>query len=173
MGLSNRELREFSEEWVPIVDFPNYAVSNTGEVLSRVRDTLLAQSLNTSTGYIHVCLWKNGKGYVRTVHRLVALHFLDLPYETVEVNHKDGNKTNNHVSNLEWLTRSENHRHAYRTGIREPVRNGERQILCVQTGDVFRSIAEAGRVLGVRPSTISNCLAGRRRSCQGLTFEYA
>ena len=69
----------------------------------------------------------NGHGYLRAsinkrdeyVHRIVATCFIPNPAGYSEVNHKDGVKTNNHVSNLEWCTRSENNRHAFQTGLRK------------------------------------------------------
>lgn len=56
------------------------------------------------------------------VHRIVATYFCDNPEHKPEVNHIDGNKSNNRASNLEWVTRSENERHAYRTGLAKPTR---------------------------------------------------
>jgi hypothetical protein len=65
-------------------------------------------------------------GYLRSANRLVAQHFIPNPYDKTEVNHKDGNKTNNHVDNLEWCTKSENNKHAYEMGVMiPPVHRGE------------------------------------------------
>ena len=77
---------------------------------------LLKRYLNPSArcgGYYHV----NINGRPRAVHRLVAEAFLERKRRGCEVNHKDGNKLNNHVSNLEWVSHLENVRHAYRTGL--------------------------------------------------------
>ena len=83
------------------------------------RPQLLKNRVN-AYGYHHVALRKNGKGYEKLVHRLVAENFIDEePKETV--NHKDGNKINNHVSNLEWATKGEQMIHAYKHRLKSPV----------------------------------------------------
>jgi hypothetical protein len=64
------------------------------------------------SGYPHVTLWKNNKCYGFHVHRLVAMAFIPNPSDKPFVNHIDGNRENNHVSNLEWSTASENNQHA-------------------------------------------------------------
>ena len=68
-------------------------------------------------GYYRYTLW-NGKRIRKTAHRLVAEHYLENPDNLPMVNHKDGNKINNHISNLEWCTCSQNTRHAFDTGLR-------------------------------------------------------
>lgn len=161
------------EEWRLIAACPNYLVSNYGRVFSNYRGELLAQGFNQETGYLHVGLWNRGKQKSGLVHRLVAIAFIGHPIGKMDVNHLDGDKTYNFVQNLEWATRGDNHRHAYRTGLRTPVRHGMRTIRCVQTGTVFDSIAECALILGANSSSISNCLSGHRNSWHGLTFEYA
>lgn len=69
-------------------------------------------------GYLMVGLRKEGKRKSFSIHRLVAMHFIDNPLGLPEVNHKDGNKLNCHVSNLEWCTNLENQQHAWRTGLK-------------------------------------------------------
>ena len=71
-----------------------------------------------SNGYLKVQLSLRGDKKQLLVHRLVALHFIPNPYEHPYVNHKDGDKTNNHLENLEWVTPSENAQHALETGLR-------------------------------------------------------
>jgi hypothetical protein len=104
------------EVWRPCPGFEEfYQVSDHGRV-RRIKaddDTWVGRVLKPSTdkrwGYHHVSLWKNGKGYPRKVHRLVAQAFIPNPLNLPEVNHKKGtDKTNNRVSNLEWTTRQGN-----------------------------------------------------------------
>lgn len=66
-----------------------------------------------------VNLWRNNKGKYFTIHRLVAMHFIDNPNNKPIVNHIDGNKLNNNVENLEWTTYGENNQHAYDTGLKK------------------------------------------------------
>jgi len=121
-----------NETFVTVKDFPNYSISNKGKVLSytNTEEGRLLKPQKDSQGYVHVRLYdgtdkrgiyKNGemKPKLEKVHRLVALHFLTHPDTNTyyEVNHIDGNKINNDVTNLEWLTRRENVVHAWNTGL--------------------------------------------------------
>lgn len=107
-----------------------YQVSNLGNIKSVARSYTNSKGktynikerilkLTISNGYYSVTL--NNKGKKRfTVHRLVALAFIENPSNKDEVNHIDGNKLNNCYKNLEWCTKSENTLHAYRTGLMTP-----------------------------------------------------
>ena len=112
------------EEWKWVSGYEGrYMVSNEGCVISVPVDQIrgghtyrkpgktIAQQDNGS-GYQTVCLYKNGKGKFTTVHRLVAIAFIDNPDKKPQVNHLDGDKSNNCVSNLEWVTAKENSQHA-------------------------------------------------------------
>ena len=94
-----------------------YMVSDHGRVMSAPRTAHYGQvlALNKSrSGYAHVCLSIDGKKRDFAVHRLVAIAFLDNPKGKREVNHINGDRADNRVENLEWATRSENERHAFR-----------------------------------------------------------
>ena len=96
----------------------DYLISDKGKVFSIKRKSLkLLKSTKSSSGYRKVRLSINGKIYNRTIHRMVAETFIPNPKNKKEVNHKDGNKSNNNVSNLEWTTRKENAIHAYDHGL--------------------------------------------------------
>lgn len=103
----------------PIKDYEGkYYITQQGDVVNAKGKTL-AYTVNKQTGYKQVSLWKNNKGSSKAIHRLVALTYLTNPNNLPEVNHIDGNKLNNHVDNLEWVTRSENMIHAYSIGLVE------------------------------------------------------
>ncbi|MCM3314862.1 NUMOD4 motif-containing HNH endonuclease [Psychrobacillus sp. MER TA 17] len=107
------------EEWRKIEGFPNYSVSNLGGI----RNDKFNRVLNPfdAGGYEHVSLWADNKRSDKKVHRLVAIAFLENRENKLEVNHIDGDKKNNSVSNLEWATRLENMRHAKITGLRDGI----------------------------------------------------
>ena len=112
------------EIWKPVKGYETYyQVSNLGNIRSikspqgnyRERPK---KSFIGNSGYPTVDLWKNNKGTKHSVHRLVCIAFLDNPDNKPTVNHIDGNKENNEISNLEWNTYSENHIHAFDTGLK-------------------------------------------------------
>lgn len=113
-------------------------------------------------GYLKVALWNKGIGKVVYVHRLVCACFNSNPLNKKEVNHIDGNKLNNHASNLEWATSAENHKHAVRAGLMLPVlgeRNGKHK-LKVSDVLVIRSSSlswnKLARQFGVTKSAIQH-----------------
>lgn len=101
-------------KWSNITDFPQYSVSNKGEVVNNETNKILSPWKN-SHGYLQVSLYKNGKKYNKQIHRLVAEAFIPNPDNKPTVNHSDkkGTKTDNRVSNLEWATMSEQMNHVH------------------------------------------------------------
>lgn len=101
------------EKWITMPNHPNYKISTFGRYVcvntkSSIYSSVREPSKPCSDGYVHVSF--NNKSYL--LHRAVAIAFLPNPDNKPEVNHKDLNKTNNHLSNLEWVTRSENMQHS-------------------------------------------------------------
>ena len=90
------------EVWQDIDGYENkYQISNYGRIRSVKKNIILKPMLATN-GYLIICLWKDGKQKKHLIHRLVAKHFVDNPCNYPEVNHKDEDKTNNRIDNLEW-----------------------------------------------------------------------
>ena len=101
------------------IDSYDYEVNELGEVFRIGNPKPKYQSVNRD-GYKVVGLWKNNKATAKTAHRLVALAFIPNPENKPCVNHIDGDKQNNHVSNLEWVTYSENTVHSFENGLQIP-----------------------------------------------------
>ena len=97
------------EEWKQINDYDNYEISSLGNVRNSKTGRVL--KLTCKGGYVFTGLSKNSNGKTIPVHRLVALAFIDNPENKPQVNHKDKNRSNNTISNLEWSTASENNIH--------------------------------------------------------------
>lgn len=101
------------EIWKDIKGYPKYQISNEGRVWSKKHQIYLKPRINKS-GYYQVCMMCiNGKIKTEVIHRLVAINFIPNPDNLPQVNHKDGNKLNNNIDNLEWCTAKENTKHAY------------------------------------------------------------
>lgn len=100
------------EVWTEIVDYPNYQVSNFGNVKNVKRNKYLKPDKDKD-GYLNYKLYNNGESKTFKAHRLVALNFIQNTQNKPHVNHIDGVKTNNNVENLEWVTQQENERHKY------------------------------------------------------------
>ncbi|UOF77751.1 homing endonuclease [Caudoviricetes sp.] len=98
------------EKWVPVVGYEeNYLISNFGRIKNAKSDHVLTSAVDL-VGYRHVSLCKKGISKTCKIHRLVAISFIGEP-NGLHVNHKDGNKQNNHLSNLEYVTKRENTSH--------------------------------------------------------------
>lgn len=160
-------------EYRAINGFPKYRVGSDGTVWSEKtlsREWKLLGQKVTERGYHNVTLSHLGRAKCFRVNRVVALAFIDNPSNKPEVNHKDGNKSNNSVNNLEWATRSENELHAFRIKIKVPVRGEQRhtaRLSNVQAMDIARRLASGERVgllaseFGVHQTTISDIKLGR------------
>ncbi|CAH6421814.1 HNH endonuclease [uncultured virus] len=95
-----------------VKDFPNYYVNKEGEIISK-RYLSFIKPYKNESGYYVVSFKKNKKNIKKYLHRIVAETFIDNPQNKEQVNHRDGNPSNNHVDNLEWVTCSENIQHSF------------------------------------------------------------
>ena len=122
------------------IDSYEYEVNELGEVFRVGNPKPKYQSVNRD-GYKVVGLWKNNKSTAKTVHRLVALAFIPNPENKPCVNHIDGNKQNNHVSNLEWVTYSENTIHSFQNKLQVPPK-GEDVAVAKHTNEQVHEICK-------------------------------
>lgn len=155
--------------WIEINEHPRYLVSNTGRIWDRLRDRELGQTSDRA-GYLRVKIAYGSDRWTVSVHRLVAGTFFDVDIEEYEVNHIDGDKTNNHISNLEICNRSENMKHAYSMGLVHVPK--ELAVRCIETGQEFRTMREAARAIGVSDhKSILRVVDKPQYSARGFHFE--
>lgn len=150
----------------------SYEVSNTGQIKTldrvvkcgkRIKLHIVERVMSTRihNGYVYIGLRIDGKTVSRPVHRLVASAFLPNPNNYRCVNHKDGNKQNNNVDNLEWCNHTQNITHAYRTGLK--VAKGVRKLTVEQAAEI-RELAktkmgtEIARIYGVSKATVNKII---------------
>lgn len=167
-------------------DIPNYEgryqISNDGKVRSlerkvylesrgiyrTVKGIILKGSPDT-LGYPTVALWKDNKLDLRRIHRLVAEMYIPNPDNKPQVNHIDGDKTNNSYTNLEWVTMSENIKHAYKTNLAD--KRGEKHHNSTITNEQARQIKyghkdmktkDIAKLYSISPATVCRIRSGER-----------
>ena len=184
------------EEWKNIAGYEGlYEVSNMGRVRSlnynrRIGKIKVLKPQNNGQGYLVVKLSKNREGKRFKVHRLVAQTFIPNPFGKPQVNHKDENKTNNNVENLEWVTAKENNNYGTRTEraakalINNPklskalINNPKLSKAVLQyTKDgkliaEYPSSKEAARQTRINRGNISSCCRGKIKSAGGYVWDY-
>lgn len=180
------------ETWKDVKDFEGfYQISNKGNIKSLERQVtgklgsvrVLPEKLITPTdngkGYLVVALYKNGKRYFKKIHRLVAEAFIPNPDNKSEVNHIDGNKSNNNYTNLEWSTTKENCRHRQDTGlgnIEAATKAKYRPIIKINltTGEEKRydCVKDVAKEFGCKIDAIARVARGERKSYKGYGFKY-
>lgn len=176
------------EIWKPICGYENkYMVSNLGNVLSLnysgTRKSKVLTPVKQHKGYLFVHL---GGNKIKMVHSLVAEAFIPNPERKGFVNHIDGNKHNNSVDNLEWVTAKENVEHAIRTGLRDPHKNNHpkgKNVVNSRAVDQYSKdgqfvkhwdcISDAARAVGTTASQICGCACGRLLTAHGFTWRYS
>lgn len=165
--------------------YPNYFITEDGKIWNDRKKIFLKPMLNR--GYYQIILCKHSKHKTFKPHRLVGISYVPNPLNRKEINHKDGNKLNNHYTNLEWCTRSENNLHKYRTGLFKPTekmlnaitkRHFENRglalktkpVLNLATGIYYNSVADAARSIVGNATCLARKLKGQKRNNTDFIF---
>ena len=157
------------EHWKAIAGYEGiYEVSDLGRVksLKYCKEKILKPQKD-KYGYLQVCLCKDGHTKQLLVHRLVADEFVPNPNNLETVNHKDEVKTNNTVSNLEWMSREDNVAYSANKSVQMFDK------FTLELLATFPSITEAERVTGINHGNISKCCLGKLKSAGGYIWKYS
>lgn len=188
-----------TEEWKELkiyngIDYSGlYMISNLGNVKSLGREVEVQSSNQVqkftctrkypekmlkkvldSYGYHHVALCKNGRCMSSKVHRLVAYLFIPNPNNEETVNHKDFNKTNNSIDNLEWLSTTANNQHAIMHGVNNSPGHNKKKLKISKDAlyYIFNSTREASEFIGCSSHSVSQVARETHRSIYGWKVEY-
>lgn len=172
--MTHTQYNNTEEIWAS-TEFPQYEVSTFGRVRSINRQVWggkayrfqkgALKKLSFKDGYQFVNLWNNGYQHMKHVHQLVAIAFIPNPEKKATVNHLDGNKQNNHSSNLEWATISENNKHGWNTGLLKSYAGKQvcQYNLNGELINTYESASHASRITGISRSGISECVKPFRK----------
>lgn len=163
------------EIWKTIAEAPNYEVSTEGNVRNKTSGRLLKPQAFGATGYKQVSLkiQETNKFQKRYIHRLVAQAFIENPENKREVNHIDGNKLNNSLSNLEWVTSSENQIKRHEQGnIQTSNRKVGRFDIDGNLLEEYESIISAARAMGVQRGAIDSAIYKRHKTSCGFIWDF-
>ena len=141
-----------------------YAVTSCGKVWSH-RLNKFMKPWDNGAGYLKVRLKKDGKTKIFYIHRLVAEAYISNPNAYPTINHKDEDRANNSVNNLEWCTDAYNNLYGSRADMLNACK-------CVETGYIYSSIAEAARATNTLVQGISACCRGKTKTANGYHWQY-
>ena len=157
-----------------IKEFPMYLINKEGSIYSKYKNKYMTPVI-TPEGYYKVALIEKGKRKNCWLHRLIGESFIPNPHNKTTINHKNGIKTDNRLSNLEWATQGENNVHAIVTELNKKAKKVKQ--ISKETGavlNIFRSGCMAAKKTKQSTSAnIHSVLKGNRRSAGGFRWEYA
>ena len=149
-----------------ISGFDDYCINEFGEIYS-LKTKMYIKPSDNYNNYKVITFRKDGIKKQFRLHRLVAETFLPNPNNKSQVNHIDGNKANNHVSNLEWATPLENNIHAYQTGLKKGNKKGNKKgklVINLQNGIIYNSATEACKATNINLNTFMGYLNGNYKN---------
>lgn len=167
------------EQWLDIPGYEGlYQISNFGRVKSFYFKNLRILKPHKVKGYSNVELYKNKKKKQFYIHRLVMENFCPIENMNVlDVNHKDEDKSNNHISNLEWMTHKDNLNYgsrAEKARMKMQGKNSSRskKVRCIEKDVIYEALREAERQLGIPATNISKACKGKIKTAGGYHWEY-
>ena len=154
--------------------FENYYIDKEGNIYTKDKKLMTGKFVD-NTGYYQIVLRKNGKRSYQRLHRLIAKQFIDNPNNLPQVNHKDGNKLNNSLDNLEWISNSDNTKHGYDNNLY----HNKKQIKIIAINKIskekfiFPSIRKCSEELKINRKTLSSILFNNKTNNYNYEFKIA
>ena len=160
-------------KWKILKENENYSINKKGKIKNNITKKILSPSINKDSGYYQVDLWKNNKPKKYTLHRLIASNFIPNLEDKPTVDHIDGNRLNNDISNLRWATYSEQNSRFNTFGVRS------KKIKVINIGGeelIFNRIKDVAKYFNCNISNISQMLKkgtfGKRGKTRNYKFIY-
>lgn len=147
-----------------------YQITDDGRVWSHRTQKYLATRINSTTGYVQVDLFKDGKKTTFNLHKLIGEAFIPNPDGLPQLNHLDEDKTNNNVSNLCWTSSKENAN--YGTRNERMKLKLSKLVYCPELNKTFNGTHEAASVLGLHQASVWRCCNNKQKTTGGLHFAY-
>ena len=150
--------------WTPVNGFEGlYEIDRQGTIRSLQKRNFNNQIATRTdrAGYRTTRLCNQGKTYVKFIHRLIAEHYIPNQENKKYVNHLNGDKLDNKIENLQWVTHAENIIHAYKNGL---IKKICKSVINICTGQIFSGPKEAAIKMGINPKTLMNYLNGRNKN---------
>lgn len=170
-----------NEKWLPVDGYDGiYEVSTMGRIKTlqrtfydkkgneRIVKEKIRKPYTTWDGYLRISFYGHGYQEKTTVHRAVAKAFIPNPNNLPIVNHKDGNRKNNSLDNLEWVSESENTLHSFR--VLKRIHPRSKSVINNVSGKIFKSIKDAALFEGINPSYLRSMLNGGRKNTSNYSI---
>ena len=175
-------MKETNTVWKPVVGYEGlYEVSQNADVKNVLTRKILKPRVKKKTGYVDITLVKNKIRKTFLLHRLIAMAFIKNDLTKLEVNHIDGDKCNNHYSNLEWCTHKENMRHAWKMGLNKNTKKQRdaakliarkyliKPVIDIEMGIFYDSLKDACNTTNINYGAIRNRI---HRKSKNIRFQY-
>ena len=152
-----------------VIKGTNYEIHCDGTLINLKTGNVRKWTKDTN-GYMRCMIWTDGKNTTISQHRILAEYFIENPESKLQVNHKNGIKSDNRLDNLEWVTQSENALHSFANGLQKPSRPHMKKVIDTKTGVIYDSLTDAALAIGRNRTYLQRMLVGKRNNNTNLRY---